>query len=73
MKQFNTIKCVTDTDLKTSAIIAKGTSMTAFSIGSDLPLGIALSRTWQLFSLASAITQKKRKKHDVIKLLVQSK
>ena len=80
MKRFNTITCVTDADLKTSAIIAREASMAAFSICSDLPLGIALSGTCQLFSLASAITQKKfkifiikQKKRDVTKLLVQSK
>ena len=54
--------------------------MAAFASGVGLPVGIALSRTSLLLSLATVITQKsfkiftvKQEKHDAIKLLAQSK
>ena len=54
--------------------------MAVFASGVGLPVGIALSRTSLLLSLATVITQKsfkiftvKQEKHDAIKLLAQSK
>ena len=61
-------------------MITRGISITAFASGIGLPIGIALSRTSLILSLATAITQKsfkvftiKQEKHDAIKLLAQSK
>ena len=55
-------------------------SIAAFARGVGLPVGIALSGTSLLLSLATAITRKsfkiftvKQEKHDAIKLLAQSK
>ena len=80
MKRFNTITGIMDTSLTTSTVITGGISITAFASGVGLPVGIALSRTSLLLSLATAITQKsfkiftvKQEKHDTIKLLAQTK
>ena len=61
-------------------MITGGISIVAFASGVGLPVGIALSGTSLLLSLATAITQKsfkiftgKQEKHDAIKLLAQSK
>ena len=61
-------------------MITGGISIAAFASGVGLPVGIALSGTSLLLSLATAITQKsfkiftvKQGKHDAIKLLAQSK
>ena len=61
-------------------MITEGISIAAFASGVDLPVGIALSGTNLLLSLATVITQKsfktftvKQEKHDSIKLLAQSK
>ena len=61
-------------------MITGGISIAAFASGVGLPVGIALSGTSQLLSLATAITQKsfkvftvKQEKRDAIKLLAQSK
>ena len=61
-------------------MITGGISIAAFASGVGLPVGIALSGTSLLLSLATAITRKsfkiftvKQEKHDVIKLLAQSK
>ena len=61
-------------------MITRGISITAFASGIGLPVGIALSRTSLILSLATAITQKsfkvftiKQEKHAAIKLLAQSK
>ena len=58
MKQFNMIKGIVDTGLITSMLITGGISITAFAIGVGLPVGIALSGTSLLLSIANAITRK---------------
>ena len=80
MKRFNTITGIVDTGLITSTVITGGISIAAFANGVGLPVGIALSGTSLLLSLATAITQKsfkiftvKQEKNDAIKLLAQSK
>ena len=80
MKRFNTIAGIVDTGLITSTVITEGISITAFASGAGLPVGIALSGTSLLLSLATSITRKsfkiftvKQEKHDAIKLLAQSK
>ena len=80
MKRFNTITGIVDTGLITSTVITGGISIAAFANGVGLPVGIALSGTSLLLSLATAITRKsfkiftvKQEKHDAIKLLAQSK
>ena len=61
MKRFNTIAGITDTGLITLTVITGGISVAAFSSGVGLPIGIALSGTSLLLSLATAITQKSLK------------
>ena len=80
MKRFNTITGIVDTGLITSTVITGGISIAAFASGVGLPVGIALSGTSLLLSLATAMTWKsskiftvKQEKHDAIKLLAQSK
>ena len=80
MKRFNTITGIVDTGLITSTVITGGISIAAFASGVGLPVGIALSGTNLLVSLATVITRKsfktftlKQEKHDAIKLLAQSK
>ena len=80
MKRFNTITGIVDTGLITSTVITGGISIAAFASSAGLPVGIALSGTSPLLSLATAITRKsfkistiKQEKHDSIKLLAQSK
>ena len=80
IKRFNTITGIVDTVLITSTVITGGISIAAFATSAGLPVGIALSGTSPLFSLATAITRKsfkistiKQEKHDSIKLLAQSK
>ena len=79
-KRFNTIIGIVDTGLTTSTVITGGISIAAFASGVRLPVGIALSGTSLLISLATAITQKyfkmftvKQGKHHAIKLLPQSR
>ena len=80
MKRFNTIIGIIDTSLITSTVITGRISIAAFASGVGLPVGIALSGTGLLLSLATAITQKtfkifteKQEKHHAIKLLAQTK
>ena len=80
MKRFNAITGIVDTGLITSTVITGEISIAAFASGVGLPVGIALSGTSLLLSLATAITRKsfkiftvKQEKHDAIKLLAQSK
>ena len=80
MKQFNAITYIVDTGLITSTVITGRISIAAFASGLGLPVGIALSRTSLLLSLATAITRNsfkiftvKQEKHDAVKLLAQSK
>ena len=79
-KWFNTITGIVDTDLVTSTVITGAISIAAFATGVGLPVGIALSGTSLLLSLATTITRKsfkiltvKQEKHDAIKLLAQNK
>ena len=76
MKRYNTIRVIVDTDLITSTVI----SIAALASGVGLRIGIALSGTSLLLSIATVITRKssktftvKQEKHDAIKLLAQSK
>ena len=80
MKLFSIITGIVDTGLITSTVITGGISIAAFASGVGLPVGIALSGTSLLFSLATVITQNyfktftvKQEKHDSIKLIAQSK
>ena len=80
MKRFNKITGIVETGLITSTVITGGISIAAFASGVGLPVGIPLSGTSLLLSLATVITRKsfetftiKQEKHDVNKLLAQSK
>ena len=80
MKRFNTITGIVDTGLITSTVITGGISIAAVASCVGLPVGIALSGTSLVLSLATAITRKSFKiftvmeeKHDAIKLFGQSK
>ena len=64
----------------TSTVISGGISIAAFASGVGLPVGIALSGTSLVISLATVIIWKstititvKQEKHNSIKLLAQSK
>ena len=79
MKRFNTVRGIEDTGLITSAVITGGVSITTLASGVGLPVGIALSGTSLLLSLATVITRKsfkiftvKQEKHDAIKLLAHA-
>ena len=58
MKRFNTITGIVDTCLITLTVITGGISIAAFAFGVGLFVGIALSGTSLLLSLAIAITRK---------------
>ena len=80
MKRSNTITGILDTGLITSTVITGGISIAAFASGVGLPVGIALSGTSLILSVATAITRKsfkifiiKQEKHHAIRLLAQSK
>ena len=80
MKRFNTITGIVDTGLIRSTVITGGISISAFSSDVGLPVGIALSGTSLLLSVATAITRKsfktftvKQEKQDAVKLLAQTK
>ena len=80
LKLFNAITGIVDTDLITSTVISGGIFIAAFASGVGLPVGIGLSGTKLLLSLATSITRKsfkaftvKQEKHDSIKLLAQSR
>ena len=80
MKHFATIIMIVDTGLITSTVITGGISVAAFASGVGLPVGIALSGTSLVLSLATVITRKstrtftvEQEKQDSIKLLAQSK
>ena len=80
IRRFNTITGIVDTGLITSMVITGGISIVAFASGVGLPVGVALSGTSLLLSLAMIISRKsfktftvKEEKHDSIKLLAQSK
>ena len=80
MKRCNTITGIVETRLITSTVITGGISIAALASGVGLPVGITLSGTSLLLSLATVITRKsfkiftvKQEKHDAIKLLAKSK
>ena len=80
IKRFSTITAVLDTSLIKTTAITGGISIAALASGIGLPVGISLSATSLLLSLATKITRKtisifnsKEKKHDNIRLLAQSK
>ena len=80
IKLFSTITAVLDTSLITTTAVTGGISIAALASGIGLPVGISLSATSVLFSLATTITRKtisifksKEKNHDGIRLLAQSK
>ena len=80
MKQFNIITGIVDTSLITSKVITAAISIAAFASGVELPVGITLSGTSLLLSIATAIACKyfkiltvKQEQHNSIKLLAQSK
>ena len=56
MKPFNTITGIVGTSLITSTVITGGISIAVFVSGVGLPVGIVLSGTSLLLSLATAIT-----------------
>ena len=58
MKRFNRITGIVDTGLIASTVITAGISIAAFASGVGLPVGIALSGTSLLLSLATHITRK---------------
>ena len=75
-KRFNTITSIVDLSLITSTVNAGEISIAEFTSGNGLPVGIALSGTSLIFSIATAITRKsfkiftvKQERHDAIKLL----
>ena len=74
------ITAVLDASLITTTSITGGISIAAIASGIGLPVGISLSATSLLLSLATTITRKtisifksKEKKHNDIRLLAQSK
>ena len=80
MKRFDTTTGIVDTGLITSTVITGGISIAAFASDVGLPVGIAITGTSLLLSLATAITWKSfeiftvnQEKHDAVKLLAQSK
>ena len=75
MKRYNTIRVIVDTDLITSTVI----SIAALASGVGLPIGIALSGTSLLLSIATVITRKssktftvKQEKHNVLSCLLRA-
>ena len=80
MKRFDTVTGIVDTGLFTSTVITGGIYIAVFASSVGLPVGIALSGTSLLLSLATVIPQKsfktftvKQEKHNSIKLFAQSK
>ena len=80
MKRFNTITGIVNMGLIISTVITGEIFIAGFVSGVGLPVGIALSGTSLLFSLATVITRKssktftvKQEKHNAIKLLAKSK
>ena len=67
MKRFNITADIVDTGLITSTVITGGISIAAFAGDVGLPVGIALSGTSVLLSLATAITQKSFKTFTIKK------
>ena len=80
IKRFIPITTVLDTSLITTTSITGGISITVIASGIASPVGISLSATSLLLSLATTITRKtisifnsKEKKYDDIRLFAQSK
>ena len=78
-KQFNAITGTVDTGIITSTVITGGNSIAAFASGVGLTVGISLSGTCLLLTLATVIAKSfkiytiKQEKHNSIKLLAQNK
>ena len=79
-KRFNTIISIIDKSLITSSAIDGGTSIPAFASSIGLPVCAALGGFSVVLSLSTIVIRKysrsltvKQGKHDVIKLLAQSK
>ena len=71
---------IVDTGLIITTVITGSTSIAAFASGVAIPVGIALTGTSLLLSIATTVTQKslsamnvKQKKHEEIRLLAQTK
>ena len=80
IKRLRIMTAALDTGLITTTAITGGISIAAIASGIGLPVGMGLSATSLLLSLATTITRKtisifnsKEKKHDDIQLLAQSK
>ena len=79
IKRFSTINAVLDTSLIITTAIPGGISIAALASGIGLPVGISLSATSLLLSLAATMTREtisifnSKEKHDDIRLLAQSK
>ena len=73
MKRFNTITGIVDTGLITSTVITGGISIAAFASGVGLPVGIVLSGTSLILSLATAISRKYFKIFTVISFVTPSR
>ena len=56
IRRFNTITGIVDTGLITSTVITGGISIAGFASGVGLPVGVALSGTSLLLSLAMVIS-----------------
>ena len=65
MKRLNTIIGIVDTGLITLTVITGGISIAAFASGIGLSVGITLSGTSLLISLATVITRKSFKTFTV--------
>ena len=66
MKRFNTITGIVGTGVITSTVITGGIFIAAFASGVGLPVGIVLSGTSLILSLATAISRKSFKIFTVI-------
>ena len=71
---------IVDTGLIITTVITGSTSIAAFASGVAIPIGIILTGTSLLLSIATTVTQKslsainvKQKKHEEIRLLAQTK
>ena len=72
MKRFSTITGIVGTGLITSTVIAGGISIEVFASGVGIPVGIALSGTILLLSLATLITRKSFEMFIVKQEILQS-
>ena len=73
MKRFNTITGIVGTGVITSTVITGGIFIAAFASGVGLPVGIVLSGTSLILSLATAISRKSFKIFTVISFVTPSR